>query len=268
MSPLDRLTVRGGALLVVDLQEKLLKAIEGRERLLDQRHPAGPSCPDFGHTRLRDRAISQRARPDRRAARQLDPRPSRARPPSTASGRPGSLMGWLNSASATSHWPGSRPMSASRRPPWSCSKLGLCGPGPGRCRRPRGSRSTTSSPSVGWSRAGAVVTRRPRPRSSSGSEGPSIRGSRRSAPWSRSGRRIEPSGSRLSSEVCGPSVTDSGLPPPRPEGHRPRRPPPGSPGICASSIGRGVSPCACPGSPESPSSPDIRPGRQSRDTRA
>jgi nicotinamidase-related amidase len=34
MHPLERLTAEGAALLVVDLQEKLLKAIEGRERLL------------------------------------------------------------------------------------------------------------------------------------------------------------------------------------------------------------------------------------------
>ena len=34
MTPFDRLTATGGALLVVDLQEKLLRPIEGRDRLL------------------------------------------------------------------------------------------------------------------------------------------------------------------------------------------------------------------------------------------
>jgi nicotinamidase-related amidase len=34
MSPLDRLTADGGALLVVDMQEKLLRAVVGRDRLV------------------------------------------------------------------------------------------------------------------------------------------------------------------------------------------------------------------------------------------
>ena len=77
MPVLDRLTASDGALLVVDVQEKLLRADPGPRPPGRQRRPPGPGGRAPGGPRLRDRAVPQGARPDRARAGRPDPRPAR-----------------------------------------------------------------------------------------------------------------------------------------------------------------------------------------------
>ena len=163
----QRLTAQHGALLVVDLQDKLLAAIADRERGGRQRGPADPRRAGARDCRSGPpSSIREGLGPTHGRRRRADPGPAWPRRRFIAAPSPSSSNSSTAGTSAMSRSRGSRPTSAWPRRRSNCSTWGSgsrCRPTPW----PRVTRSTGSSPCAGSSTPGPSFPP-PRPSCSSG----------------------------------------------------------------------------------------------------